>query len=325
MIALKNVTKVYPGGTRAVDDVSLAAEEGEITGLIGTSGSGKTTTLKMINRLIEPTSGEILMNGESITENNPVLLRRKVGYVIQSVGLFPHMTIQKNLETVPRLLEWEEEKIRNRCTELMNLVGLDPEEYLQKYPAQLSGGQQQRIGLARAIAADPPVVLLDEPFGALDPITRTKLIDEFKELQNQIRKTMIMVTHNVEEAFDLCGKICLMDQGRLQQEGRPEELLFRPANRFVKEFFDSGRFKLELKSVTLAEIAENAVRVDGNFDMKLNLNKNMSVLEALEEIEKNLDPEEGVNIADDDGSTIQIFRANKLMELFYKVKKEKAN
>jgi len=325
MIELNNVSKVYSDGTKAVDDVSFVAAEGEITGLIGTSGSGKTTTLKMINRLIEPTSGKIFMNGDSLTERDPVLLRRSVGYVIQNVGLFPHMTIQKNLETVPRLLEWEEEKISSRCFELMNLVGLDPDEYLQKFPDQLSGGQQQRVGLARAIAADPPVILLDEPFGALDPITRTSLIDEFKELQSQIRKTMIMVTHNVEEAFELCDQICLMDGGKLQQAGSPENLLFNPVNSFVKEFFNSGRFKLELKAITLAEIVGKAGRIDESIDLKLNLNKNLSILEALEEIDQKLNPEDGVKIADDDGSTIEIFRANKLMELFYKVKKVKVN
>jgi len=253
MIHLKKVSKVFPGGEKAVDALSLTVEEGELMGLIGPSGSGKTTTLKMINRLIEPTGGRVFVNGSNIMEQNPNLLRLSIGYVIQDIGLFPHYTIRKNMEIVPRLLNWPAHKIEKRYSYLLQLVDMDTPGVLDKKPSQLSGGQQQRIGLARALAANPPIVLLDEPFGALDPITRREIRLEFRQLQQKLNKTMVMVTHDTREAFELCDRIALLHEGHLQQAGTPAELLFRPANKFCKTFFDSDRFLLEMQTITLEQ------------------------------------------------------------------------
>lgn len=256
MIKLENVTKIYGDSATAVDRISFEVKEGEIFGLIGTSGCGKTTTLKMINRLIEPTSGEIRVNGISVTDRSAEELRRNIGYVIQSVGLFPHYTIRENVAVVPRLMQWNEDRIRRRSDELLELVGLDPGQYAGRMPDALSGGQQQRVGLARALAADPALLLMDEPFGALDPITKESVRGEFKQLLGELHKTVILVTHDVFEAFDLCDRICLMDQGSLQQVGTPKELLFQPGNEFVRSFFDTHRFQLEMMSVTVGEILD---------------------------------------------------------------------
>lgn len=245
MIEAKNVTKTFDGHT-AVDNVSFTVKEGETLVLLGRSGSGKTTLLKMINRLIEPGSGEIRIDGRSTKDGSPEELRRKIGYVFQNTGLFPHYTIEGNIAIVPRLLGWEKEKIRERINSLMEKLGL-PATYLSSYPHQLSGGQQQRVGLARALAADPPILLMDEPFGALDPITRVSLQKDFKELDELKSKTIILVTHDVQEAFGLADRICLMDKGRIIQAGEPRELLFHPADKYVKDFFDDQRFLLEVK------------------------------------------------------------------------------
>jgi osmoprotectant transport system ATP-binding protein len=247
MIEVKNITKIFDGAT-AVDHVSFTVQEGESLVLLGRSGCGKTTLLKMINRLIEPSSGEIHINGKSTQEGHPEELRRSIGYVFQNTGLFPHYTIAENIAIVPRLLGWDKEKIRQRTMSLMEKLHL-PSTYLSSYPHQLSGGQQQRIGLARALAADPPILLMDEPFGALDPITRTSLQKDFKELDELKSKTIILVTHDVQEAFGLADRICLMDKGRIVQAGKPEELLFHPADEYVKGFFDDQRFQLEVRMI----------------------------------------------------------------------------
>ena len=245
MIEVNHITKSFDGLT-AVDNVSLTVKEGETLVLLGRSGSGKTTLLKMINRLIEPGSGDIRINGRSAREGSPEELRRNIGYVFQNTGLFPHYTIAENVAIVPRLLGWDREKIRQRTHALMDKLRL-PQTYLSSYPHQLSGGQQQRVGLARALAADPPILLMDEPFGALDPITRVSLQKDFKELDELKSKTIILVTHDVQEAFELADRICLMDKGRVIQAGRPEELLFHPADDHVRDFFDDQRFLLEVK------------------------------------------------------------------------------
>lgn len=254
MISVRNLTKQYPSLT-AVDDISFEVAEGETLVLLGTSGCGKTTTLKMLNRLIEPTSGEILINRQNIREQPAEILRRGIGYVLQNTGLFPHYTIRENIGVVPNLLRWEKQKTENRINELLEKLHL-PAEGLDQYPAQLSGGQQQRVGLARALIADPPVLLMDEPFGALDNITRSKIQQEFKALDELTRKTIIMVTHDVQEAFELADRICLMDKGRIVQIGTPQELLFKPSNDFVKQFFDSQRTQLELKTVSISQLWE---------------------------------------------------------------------
>jgi osmoprotectant transport system ATP-binding protein len=256
MIALRRVSKRYPNGLRAVDDLSMEVAEGETLVLLGTSGSGKTTTMKMINRLIESTSGEILIDGQNIKHQNPTRLRRKIGYAIQHVSLFPHMTVAENIAVVPKLLNWPAGKISNRVERLLAMVGLPAQDFRDRFPAQLSGGQKQRIGVARALAADPPVVLMDEPFGALDPITREKLQNEFIELETEIKKTIIFVTHDVFEAVKMGDRIALLNEGVLQQLARPVEIVENPANEFVHQFLGRRRFQLSLLTHKVESIME---------------------------------------------------------------------
>ena len=242
MIALERVTKRYPNGNVAVDDLSLTVEAGEICVLVGPSGCGKTTTMKMINRLIEPTEGRILIDGRDVMDTNPVELRRGIGYVIQQIGLFPHMSIADNVGTVPKLLGWDRSRVRDRVDDLLDLVGLPPAEFRDRYPDELSGGQRQRVGVARALGADPPVLLMDEPFGAIDPITRDRLQNEFLRLQDEVKKTVVFVTHDVDEAVKLGDRIAVLRQGgHLEQYDTPDRLLASPASTFVAEFVGSDR------------------------------------------------------------------------------------
>ena len=241
MIVVKNITRSF-GSYKAVDNISFTVKEGETVAFLGTSGSGKTTLLKMINRLIEPDSGEIWIGGSRITDRRPEDLRRGIGYVFQNTGLFPHYTIEENISIVPRLLGWERDRIDRRVDTLMEKLRLSPGQYRHAWPNELSGGQQQRVGIARALAADPPVLLMDEPFGALDPITRASVRKDFKELDELRAKTIILVTHDVQEAFELADRILLMDGGRIIQEGVPEDLFDRPATQYVKDFFEGQRF-----------------------------------------------------------------------------------
>ncbi len=254
MIVFDHVSKTYPGGAHAVQDLCMEVGEGEILVLLGTSGSGKTTTLKMVNRLIEPSSGRVLIEGSDVTEQDPIELRRRIGYAIQHIGLFPHMTVGENIAVVPNLLQWPRDRVAQRVDEMLEMVGLGPEEFRHRFPAQLSGGQQQRVGVARALAADPPVVLMDEPFGALDPITREQLQNEFIELQSRIRKTVIFVTHDVFEAVTVGDRIALMDAGQLQQVAPPAELVDTPANDFVDQFLGQHRFQLSLLTRTIKSV-----------------------------------------------------------------------
>ena len=246
MITFDHVCKTYPGGTEAVRDLTLEVAEGETLVLLGTSGSGKTTTMKMVNRLIDATGGRILVDGQDIMGHDPIALRRRIGYAIQHIGLFPHMTVAENIAVVPSLLRWSEQRISARVDQLLNLVGLDPGDFRDRYPSQLSGGQKQRIGVARALAADPPIVLMDEPFGALDPITREQLQNEFLELESVIQKTVIFVTHDVFEAVKMGDRVALLDAGTLQQLGTPREIVEQPANAFVSQFLGQHRFQLSL-------------------------------------------------------------------------------
>ncbi|MBS3956589.1 MAG: ABC transporter ATP-binding protein [Clostridiales bacterium] len=236
MIELCDVTKRY-GANTAVDSVSFVVPEGELTVLLGPSGCGKTTLLRTINRMVEPDGGEVLIDGAPITASSPEELRRGIGYAIQSVGLFPHMTVARNIATVPRLLGWDAGRISARVVELLALVGLDPAVFSGKWPHELSGGEAQRVGVARALAADPPVLLMDEPFGALDPINRERLQREFAELHRTLGKTVVFVTHDIEEAVLLGDTIALMRDGRIVQSGSPEELWRAPASEFVRDFF----------------------------------------------------------------------------------------
>ena len=240
MIELRNVTKRYPGLV-AVDDLSFQVAEGEFCVLIGPSGCGKSTTLRMINRLVPATTGSILIHGKSIEDSKPEELRRNIGYAIQSVGLFPHMTVADNISVVPGLLKWPGSKIDKRVDELLDLFELDPAEYRQKYPAQLSGGEAQRVGVARALAADPPILLMDEPFGAIDPITREALQIEFARIQKDLEKTIVFVTHDIDEAIRLATRIVILKDGKLIQHDTPENVMTGPADRFVTEFIGTDR------------------------------------------------------------------------------------
>lgn len=252
MIKVERVEK-YFGKTKAVDKISFEISEAENVVLLGTSGCGKTTTLRMINRLIEISSGSIYVAGKNIKEVSPEDLRRNIGYVLQHNGLFPHYTIAENIAVVPNLLQWPKNKIAKRVSELLEQLSL-PQEYLSLYPTQLSGGQQQRVGLARALAADPPVLLMDEPFGALDAVTRGNITKEFSQLEVLKKKTIVLVTHDIREAFDMGDKILLMDKGRIVQSGTPTDLLFKPANEFVSGFFEAQQMQLELHAVLLKDI-----------------------------------------------------------------------
>ncbi|UYM07860.1 ABC transporter ATP-binding protein [Solicola gregarius] len=242
MIQLDRVSKTYPGSTApAIEELSLDVRAGEIVVLVGPSGCGKTTTMRMINRLIEPTTGRVILDGDDVTNVNADELRRRIGYVIQQVGLLPHMTVASNIGLVPRALGWEKKRIRERVEELLDLVGLDPAMYRGRYPKQLSGGQQQRVGVARALAADPPVMLMDEPFGAIDPIVRDRLQDEFLALQQQIHKTVVFVTHDIQEAVKLGDRIAIFAEGgRIAQYDTPAQILANPADEFVSSFIGAG-------------------------------------------------------------------------------------
>jgi osmoprotectant transport system ATP-binding protein len=252
MIRLEAVSKRYPNGTVAVRELTLEVAEGEVAVLVGPSGCGKTTLLRMINRLIEPTSGRIYLEEEDVTHVDPVQLRRRIGYVIQQIGLFPHQTIEHNVATVPRLLGWDKKRQRARADELLQLVGLDPDQYRDRYPHQLSGGQRQRVGVARALGADPPVLLMDEPFGAIDPITRTRLQDEFLRVQAEVQKTIVFVTHDVEEAVKMGDRIAILNIGGvLEQYDTPAEVLGHPATDFVASFVGGDRAIKQLKVTTI--------------------------------------------------------------------------
>ena len=256
VVALEHVSKRYgpPGSPAAVDDLSLTVPAGEICVLVGPSGCGKTTTMKMINRLIEPTSGRITIDGRNVSRLPAVELRRGIGYVIQQVGLFPHLTVAENVAVVPRLLRWPEARIRERVDELLELVGLDPQGYSARYPAALSGGERQRVGVARALAADPPVMLMDEPFGAVDPIRRERLQNEFLRLQAKVRKTVVFVTHDVDEAIKMADRIAILRRGGiLAQYDAPDAILANPASDFVERFVGADR---GLKRLSLARVRD---------------------------------------------------------------------
>ena len=253
MIRLEGLTKVFPNGQVAVDHLDLEVAEGELCVLVGPSGCGKTTTMKMVNRLVEPTEGRIVLDGRDVTHGDPVELRRRIGYVIQQVGLFPHQTIAANVATVPKLLGWDKQKVKARVDELLELVGLAPDTYARRYPHQLSGGQRQRVGVARALGADPPVLLMDEPFGAIDPITRERLQEEFLRLQREVRKTIVFVTHDIEEAVRMGDRIAILKEGGvLAQYDTPAAILGRPASPFVADFVGSDRGLKRLSVTTIS-------------------------------------------------------------------------
>ncbi|MFJ4373664.1 betaine/proline/choline family ABC transporter ATP-binding protein [Pseudomonas japonica] len=261
MIELQNLSKTFQSNgkeVKAVDAVSLTVNEGEICVFLGPSGCGKSTTLKMINRLIEPTSGKVLINGEDTTGLDETTLRRRIGYVIQQIGLFPNMTIEENITVVPRLLGWDKQKCHERARELMNMIRLEPKQYLQRYPRELSGGQQQRIGVIRALAAEAPLLLMDEPFGAVDPINREMIQNEFFEMQRALNKTVIMVSHDIDEALKLGDKIAIFRAGKLVQLDHPDTLLAHPADEFVSNFVGQDSTLKRLLLVRAEDAADNA-------------------------------------------------------------------
>src|SRR5699024_882512 len=268
MLSIKGLTKVYGGKTKAVDDLSIEIEDGEFVAFIGTSGSGKTTALRMLNRMIEPTEGVVSINGRDTKKMDPVQLRRKIGYVLQQIGLLPHMTIKENIVLVPKLLKWSQEKKDEKAKELIRLVDL-PESFLDRYPSELSGGQQQRIGVVRALAAEQDIILMDEPFGALDPITRDTLQDLVKELQKKLGKTFIFVTHDMDEAIKLADKICIMSHGKVVQYDTPDNILSAPANDFVRDVSGDNRLmqnRPKMKTVEKAMVKPKTVNVDDSLD-----------------------------------------------------------
>ena len=297
-IRLEAVTKLFPGVARpAVDALDLTIEKGQVCVLIGPSGCGKTTTMRMVNRLIEPTSGRIIVGDRDVTKSDPVELRRHIGYVIQQIGLFPHMTIAQNVATVPKLLGWEAPRIKARVEEMLDLVGLDPAQYLSRYPRHLSGGQRQRVGVARALAADPPVMLMDEPFGAVDPIVRGRLQEEFLGILKRLKKTVILVTHDIDEAIRMGDVVAIMKDGTLVQYDTPDRLLASPANDFVADFVGADRALRRLSLVRAADAVESGEASDG-----FTLSGSLSVRGVLSALLA--EGRDAATILDEDGSAL---------------------
>lgn len=260
MIELKKISKSFDGKIKVIDNLNLKINKGELVVLIGESGCGKTTTMKMLNLLVKPTSGEILINGENIVESDIIELRRNIGYVIQKVGLFPHMTVGENIELVPKLKNWDKNKRKEKAMELLNLVDLDAEDYYYRYPSELSGGQQQRIGIARALAADPEIILMDEPFSALDPLTREMLQDELLKIQSEIAKTIVFVTHDMDEALKIADKIAVMKDGKILQYDKPEEVLKNPKDEYIEFFIGKERLWKKPEMVLAKDIMQKRVQ-----------------------------------------------------------------
>jgi len=315
MIEVDRVEKRY-GDRLAVESASFSIRQRETFVLLGRSGSGKTTALKMLNRLVEPTSGIIRIFGDPITARPAEELRRSIGYAIQDVGLFPHYTVRENVAVVPKLLGWDERRIRARVDELLEHFGLPPDRYANARPRELSGGQQQRVGLARALAADPPLVLLDEPFSALDPITRREVQREFFRLAENLDKTFVLVTHDVAEAVAFGDRICLFEAGRIEQMGTPRELVLEPRNDFVRSFFDTGRLELELRVVSLAELAPylaRAPRLEATDVVEF------SATASLHDVLEHplIAAGRALSVRGEDGRILAIARAAALLDAFY--------
>ncbi|HET7269571.1 MAG TPA: ABC transporter ATP-binding protein [Rubrobacter sp.] len=283
MIEFKNVSKTYAGSDRAVvNDLTFTIQNGEICVLVGPSGCGKTTSMRMVNRLIEPTQGEILIDGQKNTSMSGTQLRRKIGYAIQQIGLFPHRTIASNVATVPNLVGWDKERTASRVDELLDLVGLPPDQYRDRYPAELSGGQQQRVGVARALAADPPIMLMDEPFGAVDPITRDRLQNEFLNIQQDIKKTIVFVTHDIDEAIKMGDKIAILKEGGiLAQYDTPENILANPTSDFVSSFVGTDRV---LKRLSLVRVRDMDLEPANGGDNLPRISDKLTLKDALSEI-----------------------------------------
>jgi osmoprotectant transport system ATP-binding protein len=316
MISVEGLSKTF-GKTKAVNHISFEVKEKENLVILGTSGCGKTTTLKMINRLIEPDKGLITINGKDIQQENAESLRRGIGYVMQHIGLFPHYTIAENIAVVPNLLKWDRKKISDRIHELIEKLQL-PEGLLDQFPQQLSGGQMQRVGLARALVADPPVLLMDEPFGALDNVTRTSIQAEFKGLEELKRKTIVMVTHDVQEAFELADRICLMDKGKIVQIGTPSELLYKPVNDFTSKFLDGQRLALEFKVTSLKDLW--SFLPENNLTTKYALSANTKIWAVLEKFRNS--EQEQITVAIEDNQQHKAINFQDLMGAFNQYQKK---
>ncbi|WP_078379614.1 ABC transporter ATP-binding protein [Sutcliffiella halmapala] len=313
MITFQDVTKTYEDGTVAVNNVTLDIHEGEFFVLIGPSGCGKTTTLKMINRLHTISNGDILIDGKSISEHNIHELRWNIGYVLQQIALFPHMTIEENIAIVPELKSWKKADITKRVDELLELVGLEPDTYRKRKPSELSGGQQQRVGVARALAANPPIILMDEPFSALDPLSREQLQQDFLKLKEKIRKTIVFVTHDMNEALILGDRICLMKDGEIVQVGTPEEFLNKPKNDFVKSFIGNKQSILLIK---LEEIVSEVVS-EQEVESGVALDQEATLGDALELLQHH----DAVTITSVNG-TLGVLTRQKVLQYIYKHSQE---
>ncbi|MGY3053521.1 osmoprotectant transport system ATP-binding protein [Pedobacter sp. UYEF25] len=319
MIELKNATKVF-GLKKAVDAISLTVNEGESLVLLGTSGCGKTTTLKLINRLIEPSAGAIFLNGNNIALIKPEILRRDIGYVLQNIALFPHYTVAENIAVVPKMLGWSAMEIQRRTLLLLEKLHL-PLDLLKLFPKELSGGQQQRIGLARALAANPPILLMDEPFGALDNITRSKIQDDFLGLDELKTKTIIMVTHDVQEAFTLADRICLMHEGKIVQIGTPKELLFKPSDFFTKSFLDGQRLALQFSTINLTDLMYYLPKEKGDAIEKVS--QTISVWQAMDKLREATNA--SLTVSGNSESGDRVFNFDQLMQAFSRYKNAIAN
>jgi osmoprotectant transport system ATP-binding protein len=323
MIKLQQVTKYY-NSTKAVDNISFEVKEGETLVMLGTSGCGKTTTLRMINRLTEPTEGNIYINGRDIKQPPPEELRRGMGYVLQHHGLFPHYTVAENIAVVPNLNKWEKHKIEKRVHELLEKFQLPGSTFSHLYPHQLSGGQQQRVGLARALAAEPDTLLMDEPFGALDTVTRSDIRKEFQVLDELKKKTIVMVTHDVQEAFELADRICLMDKGKIVQIGSPAQLLFSPADDFVRSFLQQQRLQLELEIVKIEDVMEMLSPVELKVRTRKQVAPESSIWSALKLISEAADASDFLYVTQKDSQEKQL-DISSLMSAFADYKSKLSN
>ena len=318
MIIAQNISKDF-NSVHAVKNISFEVKEGQTMVFLGTSGCGKTTTLKMLNRLIEPSCGSISINGQDIFSSKPEILRRSIGYVSQNNGLFPHYTVAENIAVVPNLLNWDKEKTRKRSNALLEQLKLPVAEYANKYPDELSGGQKQRVAIARALVSDPPVLLMDEPFGALDPITRAGIRREFRELPELISKTIVLVTHDVQEAFELGDQICLMDKGIIVQTGTPGELIFKPINDFSKSFFNHQRLQLELSALKFRDIWHELT--DAALSSISSLNSSQSLWEGMELLsEKN---QEKLIVRDEESNVLKEISIQTIQSVYLEIKRKR--